>query len=148
MLRRTLLTACAASLLAGAAFGQELDDIGGDESTVENSNFQVIVITPNGFFPQITYVAEGEQIKFYNQAEASRTIVAVTDLDGDGVDDMEEPQWALSSMPHGSYHTLHVSSAMVLDFETIEGTELVASFSFEEPPAELMGDAIVDDGSL
>lgn len=143
MLRKLFMTACAAVLMAGPAIGQELDEIGGGESNIENSDHQLVVITPNGFFPQITYVVEGEKVKFYNQAEASRTVVAVTDIDGDGVDDMEDPQWVLETMSHGSYKTITVTSAMILLFETLEGAELVASFSFDPAPSEIGGDVVL-----
>lgn len=145
MLRKILVTGCAALLMAVPAIGQELDEIGGGDSNIENSDHQLVVITPNGFFPQITYVVEGEKVKFYNQAEASRTVVAVTDIDGDGVPDMDDPQWELSTMSHGSYKTLTVTSAMILEFETLEGAELVASFSFDPPPSEVGGDVVLID---
>lgn len=51
-------------------------------------------------------------------------------------------------MFYGLYYIVNVLFVMVLDFEMIEGIELVVSFLFEEFLVELMGDVIVDDGSF
>ena len=134
MLRKNIITAFAASFMMSPAFSQETLDFDNDSSFLGYGEMQVIIITPNGFFPQITHVTAGEKIKFYNQAEGSRTVAAVTDVDGDGIDEFETPSWKLSALAHGAYQTIEIQPDMVLKFGTNEGAEFAASFSFDPPP--------------
>lgn len=128
MQRRMVLGGVAALLLAGQVLAEESNVAIAptDENLLQN--LQVIVITATGFFPQITYVHEGETVLFYNQAEASRTVAAVMN-EGDSA-----PEWTTVSFAHGEGIEFIVTPGIELNFATIEGSDILGAFSFDAPP--------------
>jgi plastocyanin len=86
------------------------------------NNFFVILV-PDGFFPEISYVQPGDVVTFVNDDEVSHLAGAPDD------------SWTTGTLEAGDQHSITITSEITLTY-VVDAYETVGSFSFDPAPID------------
>ncbi len=86
------------------------------------NNFFVILV-PDGFFPEISYVQPGDVITFVNDDETTHLAGASDD------------SWTTGPLSAGGQHSITITSEIALTY-VVDAYETIGSFSFDPAPID------------
>lgn len=93
----------------------------------------IIIMLPDAYFPETTYVKKGDMIRFINSTGQERTIIS------------DDESWEIGPIPGDASHVLHIEDGIALNFAdkdavSDDGTFYIkASLSFDTPPYRDLG---------
>ncbi|MGH1457705.1 MAG: hypothetical protein ACRBBT_02260 [Paracoccaceae bacterium] len=95
---------------------------GGDYSSAEETVSQSVIMTGDGFFPEVTYSHPGRSLVFYNESESAIIIKA------------SDESWETDEIPAQTSKTLRLTSEMQKSFFVDGNATVMGAFSFEPAP--------------
>jgi plastocyanin len=98
--------------------------------TAASAETHIIMIMDDAFFPEISYVDDGDKIRFVNATTTSQSVVWG---DWSDEDENDEDRWVIGPIAADDHYQININSSIELEFKNDDDREINGALSFSDP---------------